>query len=150
MIDLTTKYLGLTLRTPIVASAGPLTREVDLIRRLVDSGASAIVLPSLFEEEILLEERQLDAAVVAGTNHFAEALDYFPHRLFADYENPLDRYLGHLAAVRGAVDVPVIASINATSAGRVDELRPAARRRRCRCPRAEPVPRRSRPCPVRS
>ena len=117
MTDLTTKYLGLTLRTPIVASAGPLTREVDLIRRLVDSGASAIVLPSLFEEEILLEERQLDAAVEAGTNHFAEALDYFPNDVFAGYENPLDRYLGHLAAVRDAVDVPVIASINATSAG---------------------------------
>jgi dihydroorotate dehydrogenase (fumarate) len=115
--DLTTKYLGLQLRTPIVASAGPLTRDVDLIRRLVDSGASAIVLPSLFEEEILLEERQLDAAIEAGTNHFAEALDYFPNDLLAGYENPLDRYLGHLAAVRDAVEVPVIASINATSPG---------------------------------
>jgi dihydroorotate dehydrogenase (fumarate) len=117
MTDLTTKYLGLTLRTPIVASAGPMTREVDLIRRLVDAGASAIVLPSLFEEEIIHEELQLDAAVAAGTNHFAEALDYFPQKVFADYENPLDRYLSHLAAVRDAVDVPVIASINATSAG---------------------------------
>ena len=117
MTDLTTKYLGLTLRTPIVASAGPLTREVDMIRRLVDSGVSAIVLPSLFEEEILVEERQLVAAVEAGSNQFAEALDYFPGGLFAEYENPLDRYLGHLAAVRDTVDVPVIASINATSAG---------------------------------
>ncbi len=117
MTDLTTKYLGLTLRTPIVASAGPLTRDVDMIRRLVGSGASAIVLPSLFEEEILVEERQFGAAYEAGTNHFAEALDYFPRGGFADYENPLDRYLGHLAAVRDAVDVPVIASINATSAG---------------------------------
>ncbi|HEX4982120.1 MAG TPA: dihydroorotate dehydrogenase-like protein [Ilumatobacteraceae bacterium] len=117
MTDLTTKYLGLTLRTPIVASAGPLTREVDLIRRLVDAGASAIVLPSLFEEEIIQEEVQLIAAVEAGTNRFAEALDYFPQELFGDYENPLDRYLAHLAAVRDVVDVPVIASLNATSAG---------------------------------
>lgn len=117
MTDLTTKYLGLTLRTPIVASAGPLTREVDLIRRLVDAGASAIVLPSLFEEEIIQEEVQLIAAVEAGTNRFAEALDYFPQELFGDYENPLDRYVSHLAAVRDAVDVPVIASINATSPG---------------------------------
>jgi dihydroorotate dehydrogenase (fumarate) len=117
MTDLTTEYLGLNLRTPIVASAGPMTGDVDLVRRLVDSGASAIVLPSLFEEEILLEEEQLDAAVEAGTNRFAEALDYFPNDVFADYENPLDRYVRHLGAVRHAVDVPVIASINATSAG---------------------------------
>ena len=117
MTDLTTKYLGLTLRSPIVASAGPVTREVDLIRRLVDAGASAIVLPSLFEEEIIQEEVQLIAAVEAGTNRFAEALDYFPQELFGDYENPLDRYVSHLAAVRDAVDVPVIASINARSAG---------------------------------
>jgi len=117
MTDLTTTYLGLTLRTPIVASAGPLTRDVDMIRRLVDSGTSAIVLPSLFEEEILLEERLLVEQVEVGTNQFAEALDYFPGSLFAEYEHPVDRYLGHLAAVRDAVDVPVIASINATSTG---------------------------------
>ena len=117
MTDLTTRYLGLELRTPIVASAGPLTGDVDPVRRLVDAGASAIVLPSLFEEEILHEEIQLDLALEAGTDHFAEALGYFPDAASGRMTSPVDRYLDHLEAVRAAVDVPVIASMNATSSG---------------------------------
>jgi dihydroorotate dehydrogenase (fumarate) len=117
MTDLTTSYLGLSLRTPIVASAGPLTGDLDVVRRLVDAGASAIVLPSLFEEEIRQEELLLEAAVEAGRNHVAEALDYFREDHFVTYEHPVDRYLELLEKVRAAVDVPVIASVNATTVG---------------------------------
>ena len=117
MTDLTTRYLGLELRTPIVASPGPMTGDIDMVRRLVAAGASAIVLPSLFEEEILDDEVQLNLALEAGTEHFAEALTYFPRATSEQLQGPLDRHLAHLEAVRAAVDVPVIASVNATTAG---------------------------------
>jgi len=116
MTDLSTRYLGLQLRTPIVASAGPLTGEVATVRRLVDAGASAVVLPSLFEEEVVHEEVELNRALEAGSEHFAEALDYFPDTA-SRLSSPVDRHLDHVAAVREAVDVPVIASLNATSSG---------------------------------
>jgi dihydroorotate dehydrogenase (fumarate) len=116
MTDLSTRYLGLELRTPIVASAGPLTGDVGTVRRLVAAGASAVVLPSLFEEELVHEEVQLNLALEAGSEHFAEALDYFPGSVDR-LSSPVDRHLDHLAAVREAVDVPVIASVNATSSG---------------------------------
>jgi dihydroorotate dehydrogenase (fumarate) len=117
MTDLATRYLGLDLRTPIVASAGPLTGDIEMVRRLVDAGASAIVLPSLFEEEIVHEEVALTLALEAGSEHFAEALDYFPGAASTRLPAPVDRHLDHLAAVCEAVDVPVIASVNATSSG---------------------------------
>ena len=117
MTDLTTRYLGLELRTPIVASAGPLTGDVEMVRRLVAAGASAIVLPSLFEEEMVHEELQLELVLEAGSEHFAEALDYFPEVAIDRLSSPVDRHLRHLVAVRDAVDVPVIASVNATSSG---------------------------------
>ncbi len=117
MTDLSTTYLGLALRTPIVASAGPYTRDVDHCRRLADAGVSAMVLPSLFEEEILHEELELTSALdaIGGTN--AEAMDFFPDDVFERFDSPVDRYLAHIAAVKDAVDVPVIASLNATSNG---------------------------------
>lgn len=117
MTDLSTRYLGLELRTPIVASAGPLTGDTEMVRRLVDAGASAIVLPSLFEEEIVHEEVALNLALEAGSEHFAEALGYFPNAAATRLSAPVDRHLDHLAAVCEAVDVPVIASVNATSSG---------------------------------
>jgi dihydroorotate dehydrogenase (fumarate) len=117
MTDLTTRYLGIQLRTPIVASAGPLTGDVDAVRRLVAAGASAIVLPSLFEEEILHDEVQLGMALEAGSEHFAEALNYFPDAAYDRMTSPVDRYVERLEAVRAVVDVPVIASVNATSSG---------------------------------
>ncbi len=117
MTDLTTRYLGLDLRTPIMASAGPLTGDVDAVRRLVAAGAAAIVLPSLFEEEILDDEIQLNLALEAGSEHFAEALSYFPDAVSDRMTSPVDRHLQHLDAVRAAVDVPVIASLNATLSG---------------------------------
>ncbi|MET1133532.1 MAG: dihydroorotate dehydrogenase-like protein [Aeromicrobium sp.] len=117
MTDLTTRYLGLELRTPIVASAGPATGDVETVRRLVAAGASAIVLPSLFEEELLHDEIQLELALEAGSEQFAEALGYFPNSASGRITSPIDRHLDHLDAVRAAVDVPVIASVNATSSG---------------------------------
>ncbi len=117
MTDLATRYLGLDLRTPIVASAGPLTGDIETVRRLVEAGASAIVLPSLFEEEIVHEEVSLNHALETGSEHFAEALDYFPRAAATRLSAPVDRHLDHLAAVCEAVDVPVIASVNATSSG---------------------------------
>lgn len=113
--DLATTYLGLPLASPIVASGSPLTGELDTARRVVEAGAAAIVLPSLFEEEILQEETELNRALEAGSEHFAEALDYFPN--VADIVHAGDRYLERLAALKAAVDVPVIASLNATTPG---------------------------------
>ena len=91
MADLRTTYLGLDLRSPIVASAGPLSRELGTTQRLEAAGAGAIVLPSLFEEEIVYEEVELTSALEAGAEHFPEALEYFPR--FPEIDSVLDRYL---------------------------------------------------------
>ena len=114
-IDLRTDYLGLHLRSPLVASASPLTGETATARRLEDAGVGALVLPSLFEEEILNEEIELNRSLEAGAEQFAEALDYFPEvREFADAGQ---RYLRRLEAIRHQASIPVIASLNATSTG---------------------------------
>jgi dihydroorotate dehydrogenase (fumarate) len=115
MTELRTTYLGLELRSPIVASAGPLTRELETARRLQDAGAGAIVLPSLFEEEIVHDEVELNLAIEQGAEAFAEALDYFPR--VDDFDSVLDQYLNRVSAFTMALDVPVIASLNATSSG---------------------------------
>ena len=115
MTDLTTRYLGLDLRTPIVASASPLNGEPATAKLVEDAGASAIVMPSLFEEEILHEEIQLDRALEAGSEHFAEALDYFPD--VGEYASAGDRYLAKLEALKAQSSVPIIGSLNASSAG---------------------------------
>ena len=113
--DLTTTYLGLELRSPIVASASPLTGDTDGAVRVVAAGAGAIVLPSLFEEEVVHEELELNRALEAGADQFAEALDYFPSTpVIAD---PASRYVSALEAIRERVRVPVIASLNASTAG---------------------------------
>lgn len=114
-VDLTTRYLGLTLRSPLVASAAPHNSDQDHARRLERAGIGAIVLPSLFEEEIEAEEDELDLALAQGTEQFAEALDYFP--ALPSFLGAADRYLMSLERVRAAVTVPVIASLNARSAG---------------------------------
>jgi dihydroorotate dehydrogenase (fumarate) len=115
MTDLRTNYLGLDLRSPIVASAGPLTRERETAERLEASGAAAIVLPSLFEEEIVHEEVDLNSALEAGAEHFAEALDYFPR--FPEVDSVLDRYLATIGELKEVLGIPVIASLNATTTG---------------------------------
>jgi dihydroorotate dehydrogenase (fumarate) len=115
MTDLRTTYLGLELGSPIVASAGPLTGERETAERLAAAGAAAIVMPSLFEEEILHEEVELSGALEAGAEHFPEALDYFPR--FPVIDSVLDRYLTRISELKEALDVPVIASLNGTTTG---------------------------------
>lgn len=115
MADLTATYLGLTLRSPIVASASPITDDPDVVRRLEDAGAAAVVLPSLFEEEILHEEIELNRALEAGSEHFAEALDYFP--TIDELPHAGDRYVGRVERLKAVTTLPVIASLNATSPG---------------------------------
>lgn len=115
MVDLQTRYLGLTLRSPIVASAAPHNGEVSTARALEAAGVGAIVLPSLFEEEIEAEELGIHHSLEQGAEQSAEALGYFP--ALHTFRNAADRYLAALERVREAVSVPVIASLNATSAG---------------------------------
>jgi dihydroorotate dehydrogenase (fumarate) len=115
MPDLTTSYLGLALKNPIVVSASPLSREVAGIRRLEDAGAAAVVLPSLFEEQIVQESRQLDGVLSYGTDSFAEALSYFPE--LASYNTGPEGYLELIRGAKQAVEIPVIASLNGVSRG---------------------------------
>ena len=114
-VDLRTTYLGLELRSPLVASPSPLTREQDSVLQLVAAGAAAIVLPSLFEEEIVHEELELNRSLEAGSDQFAEALDYFPN--IEPFAGVGDRYLARLQRIKARAGVPVIASLNATSSG---------------------------------
>jgi dihydroorotate dehydrogenase (fumarate) len=114
MTDLRTRYLGLELRSPIVASASPLNGQPDTARQVEDAGAGAIVLPSLFEEEILEEELQIAGALDAGVEHHAEARGYFP--TFEAFAGIGERYLTTLERIKARAEVPVIASLNATTA----------------------------------
>ncbi|MDZ7290864.1 MAG: dihydroorotate dehydrogenase-like protein [candidate division KSB1 bacterium] len=114
-MDLTTTYLGMKLKNPLVASASPLSRTIDNIRKLEDAGASAIVLFSLFEEEILHETRELDHFLTYGTESYAEALSYFPQPE-EFYVGP-EGYLEHIRQARAAVDIPIIGSLNGVSTG---------------------------------
>ncbi len=113
--DLRTRYLGLDLRSPIVASASPLNDQLESVRSIEDAGAAAIVMPSLFEEEILFEEIELNMSLESGSGHFAEALDYFP--AVREIATAADRYLARLETLKAQCSVPVIASLNATSTG---------------------------------
>jgi dihydroorotate dehydrogenase (fumarate) len=114
-VDLSTRYLGLELRSPLVVSANPLTRDPDMVARFEEAGAGAIVMPSLFEEEIENEELELAASLEQGTEGFAEALDYFPE--VDTFVGEGDRYLRSLEALKERVSVPIIASLNANSVG---------------------------------
>jgi len=114
-VDLRTTYLGLELRSPLVASPSPLTREQDSVLQLVAAGAAAIVLPSLFEEEIVHEELELNRSLETGADQFAEALDYFPN--IEPFAGVGDRYLARLQRIKARAGVPVIASLNATTSG---------------------------------
>ena len=114
-VDLGTRYLGLELRSPIIASASPITRDPVATAKLEEAGAGAIVMPSLFEEEIENEEIELAASLEAGTEGFAEALDYFPE--VDTFIGEGDRYLRSLELIKSAASIPVIASLNANSVG---------------------------------
>jgi dihydroorotate dehydrogenase (fumarate) len=115
MIDLRTKYLGLHLRSPLVASASPLSHDLDSVRRLEDAGASAIVLYSLFEEQLRQENQELEYHLAAGTESFAESLTYFPQP--GEFRTGPEGYLKHILRVKDAVDIPVIASLNGATLG---------------------------------
>jgi dihydroorotate dehydrogenase (fumarate) len=121
-MDLTTRYLGLTLRNPLVAGAGPLTAELDNIRRLEDLGAGAVVLPSIFEEQIEREQQLIEDLVSIGTDSFPEALTYFPAQ--SAYAVDPGRYLDLVQRAAESVDIPVIGSLNGiTDHGWVDYAR---------------------------
>jgi dihydroorotate dehydrogenase (fumarate) len=113
--DLTTSYLGLGLRNPLVASASPLSKKVESVRRLADAGAAAVVLHSLFEEQISHESRELDHYLNRGSEAYPEALSYFPD--LDSYNFGPEAYLEHLHQLKHAVDIPVIGSLNGTSPG---------------------------------
>jgi dihydroorotate dehydrogenase (fumarate) len=115
MIDLTTTYLGLSLRNPLVVSASPLGEDLANLPALEEAGAAAIVLPSLFEEQLVLESLDLHRQLSHGTESFAESLTYFPD--MADYNFGPDGYLEHIRQAKAAVDIPVIASLNGTQPG---------------------------------
>jgi dihydroorotate dehydrogenase (fumarate) len=115
MADLSTSYLGLTLESPLVASASPLSESVDNIRRMEDAGAAAVVLHSLFEEQITLESHQLDSDLSHGTESYAESLTYLPD--MSSYHLGPDAYLDHVRRAKAAVRIPVIGSLNGVSAG---------------------------------
>jgi len=114
-VDLHTRYLGLELRSPIVASASPHTRDPRVTAQLEEAGAGAIVMPSLFEEEIEAEELEINRSLEMGTEQFAEALDYFPDG--GTFIGEGDRYLRDLDRIKGAAGIPIIASLNANSPG---------------------------------
>ncbi len=121
-MDLTTDYMGLALRNPLVASPSPLSRTVDGVRRLADAGVGAVVLFSLFEEQLRREALEYARIVDAGTDSFAESLSYLPAA--ADESIGPHRYLSLLERAASAVDVPVIGSLNGvTSGGWVDYAR---------------------------
>lgn len=118
-MDLTTSYMGLALKNPFVASASPLSENVDTIRRLEDHGASAIVLFSLFEEQIRHDRDAMEHFMGLGTESFGEALSYFPE--VDDYDVGPAQYLELIRKASAAVDIPVIASLNGvTERGWVD------------------------------
>jgi dihydroorotate dehydrogenase (fumarate) len=114
-MDLTTKYLGMQLRTPLVVSASPLSQEISGIRKLEDAGASAVVLYSLFEEQLHKEALDLELHLNAGTESFAESLTYFPHS--SEFHTGPEGYLDHIRKAKAAVDIPIIASLNGATLG---------------------------------
>ena len=115
MPDLSTRYLDLSLRSPLVASSSPLTGDLDGLRRLEDAGAAAVVLPSLFEEELTVEALEIDRMLESGAGVFGEALDYFPE--LSSYQTGPDRYLELVASARAALAIPVVASLNGVTPG---------------------------------
>ncbi|MBF0489345.1 MAG: dihydroorotate dehydrogenase-like protein [Candidatus Omnitrophica bacterium] len=114
-MDLTTQYMGLKLRNPLVASASPISHNLDLCRRLEDKGISAIVCFSLFEEQIIQESLGLENHLTRGTESYAESLSYFPEP--EKYLVGPEEYLGHISNMKKAVKVPVIGSLNGYSMG---------------------------------
>lgn len=121
-MDLTTHYMGLRLRNPLIASASPLGADLGQLRRLEDAGAGAVVLPSIFEEQIVAERDEFERRTEATTHGFAEALSFFPAH--GGYGFGPERYLDMVRRAKDALSIPVIASLNCVSqAGWVDYAR---------------------------
>jgi dihydroorotate dehydrogenase (fumarate) len=114
-MDLTTKYLGLKLRSPLVVSASPLSEDIDNLKRMEDAGAAAIVLYSLFEEQLRQDRLELHQNLQQGTESFAESLTYFPDA--GEYHLGPEEYLKHVAAAKKSTRIPIIASLNGSSDG---------------------------------
>jgi dihydroorotate dehydrogenase (fumarate) len=114
-MDLSTTYMGLRLANPLVVSASPISMDLATIRRAEDSGAAAIVLSSLFEEQIKHEAEELDFYLQYGSDRWAESLTYFPRQ--SEYKLAPDQYLDYIAKARKAIGIPVIGSLNGISAG---------------------------------
>lgn len=114
-MDLSTKYLGLELENPLVPSASPLSKSMDGIKRLAEAGAGAIVMHSLFEEQINANSMEIDHFLSSGTESFGEALSYFPE--MESYEVGPDSYLEHIREAKESVQIPIIGSLNGVSDG---------------------------------
>jgi dihydroorotate dehydrogenase (fumarate) len=115
MTDLSTRYLGLTLKNPLVVSPSPLNEDVDNLRRMEDLGASAVVLHSLFEEQINVQSNDLDRFLSHGAESFAEALSYFPDA--QTYHLGPEGYLEHVRKAKQVIGIPIIGSLNGVSTG---------------------------------
>jgi len=114
-MDLSTNFMGLKLKNPIIPSASPLSYNIDSVKKLEDAGASAVILYSLFEEQIEHETGELDHYLMQGTESFAEALSYFPE--ISDFKTGPEEYLKYIQTLKKTIDIPVIASLNGVSEG---------------------------------
>ncbi len=114
-MDISTSYLGLKLKSPIVPSAGPLSEDIGNIRQMEDAGAGAVVLYSLFEEQIEHDSLELDYQTSIHSESYAEATSYFPEPF--EYKLGPEEYLKHITKIKSSVDIPVIASLNGKSIG---------------------------------
>ncbi len=115
MAELTTNYLGFALKNPLVVSPSPLCDNIDNIKRMEDVGASAVVLHSLFEEQITLLSNELDSNLSLGAESFAEAITYFPY--LSDFRMGPDAYLEHIHKAKQSVSIPIVGSLNGVSKG---------------------------------
>ena len=113
-MDLTTAYLGLNLKSPLVASSSPLTESLENIQRLEEAGAAAVILPSIFEEQLALESNALDRDLSRGSESFAESLSYFPD--VEDFRHGQDVYLAQIRRAKSACSIPILASLNGVTA----------------------------------
>jgi dihydroorotate dehydrogenase (fumarate) len=114
-MDLTTRYLGLNLRTPLVPSASPLSDDVDKIKQMEDAGASAVVLHSIFEEQVRNEQETVEYYMMYGTDTCPESLTYFPKP--AEFISGPEQYLGEIRRAKESVRIPIIASLNGAALG---------------------------------
>src|SRR5512133_856370 len=115
MTDLSTTYLGLNLKNPLVVSASPFSKTLDKARKMEEAGASAIVMHSLFEEQIIHESLELDHFLTQGTDSFAESMSYFPDS--DKYLMGPEKYLRQVTELKKALKIPVIGSLNGVSKG---------------------------------